>query len=900
MIADRVPLARRLRRLVWPVSIDKEISEEFAAHLELQTRRYVAAGMSEEDAAAAARARFGNLDLIRDECRVIRTDMETDMNRAELRQELRMDAEYTTRMLRRNPLFACVAILTMALGIGANTAIFSVLNAVLLRSLPYRNADRAMVIWNNNSQSSLSITAVAAPEYFDLKKGLTRFDAVAAVTRQPSALVAEGGEAERVTAYVVTPNLFELLGTGPRVGRTFGGDDGTPGATRVIILSHALWMRRFGGEPAVIGRTVTVGGLIRTVVGVMPPDVRFPDAPLNFLREPADLWIPSTFEQARSGSRGNQNLAVIARRNADATPTQAASDLATMSARFRKEFPARYASEASRGWSLVAIPLREQMVGSVRTALLVISAAVGLILLIACVNVANLLLARAATRHREIAVRMALGAARARLIRQLLTESTILAAIGGVIGVMLAWVAVRLIVRLDGGAIPRLAETSVDGNVLVFSAGLTLMAGMLVGIVPALQQSGESVRTTLGEAAHGSSGGRDGNRIRRSLVAAQVAMALLVLVAAGLLGRSFIALQRVSPGFSSTDVVTLQLSIPFNKYDSAAKVVGFFDRIRTGIANIPGVTEASAAYPLPMSDDHWSGSFNVEGEPDGPNAPLPHAEYAVTMPGYFHVARIPITAGRDFDRTDGANSPGVVIVDEALAQKHWPSQSPINKRINTSGPGGSWLTVIGVVGHVHNAGPQAEGEPQIYLPYTQNPQWTMSIVAKTTAPIGSVSAPLRFAVKDVDGDVPIAKFRSMDDIVFRALSRQRFNTMLLGIFAATALVLASIGLYGVMAFLVAQRTREIGIRMALGGEARSIRRMVLREGLLICLVGLIAGGILSLAVSRTLGGLLFGVAPNDPATYLGIGGLLLAVGCAASYGPARRATRVSPSVALRE
>jgi putative ABC transport system permease protein len=391
---------------------------------------------------------------------------------------------------------------------------------------------------------------------------------------------------------------------------------------------------------------------------------------------------------------------------------QAVADLAAMSARFRAQFPDRYASESAKGWSLIAIPMQEQMVGSVRTALFVISAAVGLILLIACVNVANLLLARAAARQREIAVRMALGAARARLVRQLLTESTILAGFGGVLGIALAWAGIRLIVRLDGGEIPRLAGTSVDGRVLLFSIALTLIAGIIVGLVPALQQSAGNVRSTLGEAARGSTGGREGNRLRRALVAAQVGMALLVLVAAGLLGRSFIALQSVRPGFSADGVITFQLTLPFSRYDSAAKVISLFERARSATAAIPGVTEVSAVYPLPMGSDHWSGTFTVEGEPEGPNVALPHAEYAVAMPGYFHAAGIPLIAGREFASTDRAGTPAVAIVDEALARKHWPNQSAINKRINADGQPGDWATVVGVVGHVHNAGPQSEGEPQ--------------------------------------------------------------------------------------------------------------------------------------------------------------------------------------------
>ena len=897
MIPDRLPLARRLRRVFWPVSIQSEIDQELRAHIELQTRRYLADGMTEDDARAASQLRFGDLDRVRDECRVIRNNMEADVRRAELRQELRMDAEYALRILRRNPLFATVAIITIALGIAANTAIFSVVNAVLLRSLPYRFTDRTMIIWNNNSQSSLSITAVAAPEYFDMKEQLRRFDAVGAIAHQPSALVADGGEPERLNAYVVTPNMFDLLGATPRLGRGFGGNDGTPDAPRVIVLSHALWMRRFGGDPKAVGRVVNLAGFMRTIVGVMPPGVRFPDAPLDFLREPADLWIPSTWQQSRGGSRGNQTLAVIARRRADASPAEAAADLAALSAGFRSAFPKRYASAASKGWSLIAIPIRDQMVGSVRASLFVITAAVGLVLLIACVNVANLLLARGATRRREIAVRMALGAARARLVRQLLTESTILAGLGGVLGVLLAWVGIRLLLRLDGGDIPRLGNTRIDGIVLLFSLGLTMLAGVLVGIVPALQQSMANVRGTLTDGGRSASGGRDGNRLRRTLVAAQVAMALLVLVGAGLLGRSFLALQRVKPGFSSSNVVTLALTLPRSKYDSAAKIIALIERLRAATAAIPGVSEASAVYPVPMGGDGWSGSFNVEGEPAGPEDPLPHAEYAVALPGYFHAMKIPMITGRDFEATDRDNSPAVVIVDEALARQHWPNQSALNKRIG--GPG-QWATIIGVVGHVHNAGPQTDGEPQIYLPLLQNPQSVISVVARTAAPIASLAAPIRAVVKSLDPELPIARFRSLDDLVAQAVARQRFNMLLITIFAVTALTLASIGLYGVMAFLVAQRSREIGIRVALGGEPRAIRGMVLREGMRICVAGLCVGLALSLAVSRTLSGLLFGVAPSDPTTYVGIALLLLAVGAAASFGPASRATRVDPMVVLRD
>jgi putative ABC transport system permease protein len=788
----------------------------------------------------------------------------------------------------------------MAIAIGANTAIFSVVEAVLLRGLPYRYADRAEMIWNSNAQTTATHLAVAAPEYFDLKEELRAHDAVAALTSQPSALIADGGEPERISVYVVTPNLFDLLGARTLIGRGFGGEDGQPAGARVVLLSHALWMRRFGGDRGIIGRTIDVAGFPRTVVGVMPPEVRFPDAPLGFLRDPADLWIPSTLESSRGGQRGNQILAVVARRSPGVSAAASAADLDAVAARWRKAFPDRYASESSRHWRLAAVSVRDEMVGSVRAGLLVVAVAAGFVLLIACVNVTNLLLARGAARQREIAIHLALGARRGRLIRQLLTESALLGVSGGVAGLVLAWAGIRVLVQLDNGHLPRLGDTRIDVTVLLFSLAVSLLTGLLVGLVPALKQSSRDLRPSLNESSRGSTDTRENHRFRVSLVVAQMAMALVVLVGAGLLARSFAALQHVNPGFAPDNVLTMQLTLPRAKYDSASKVVRFYQDLVTRSAAVPGVAEVSGGYPIPMSADGWSGSFTVEGEPDGPDHPLPHAEYGVAMPGYFHALRIPLIAGRDFDATDAANAPSVVIVDEALARAHWPGQSAIGKRVNGNRNTGQWSTVIGVVGHVHKSGPQSDGEPQIYLPHAQSPQSTLSIVVRTNASSASVAQPLRAVVRSMDVNLPVSRMEPLGDIVARATARERFDTILLAAFGVAALLLASVGLYGVMAFLVSQRTREIGIRMALGGAPASIRAMVLREGLLISGAGLVLGIAVALVATRAIDGLLFGVAATDPATYVAIGALLFAVGAVASFGPARRATRVDPLVALRE
>ena len=901
MIPDRLPLHRRLRRVFFPVSIEREIADELRAHIELQTRRFVAEGMSETEARAAARERFGDIERVRAECKDIRDDMETKMERAELRQELRMDLAFTMRTLRRAPLFTTVAVATLALAVGANTAIFSVVNAVLLHSLPYRHADRVEMIWNNYSRTTASFTAVAVPEYFDLKAQLRARDAIAAVRPQPSALLADGGEPERVNAYVVSPNIFDLLGATPALGRGFAADDGAPTTTRVIVLSHSLWMRRFGGDPAVIGKTVNLAGFVRTIVGVMPPDVRFPDAPLDFLRERADLWIPSTWESLRSDARGNQIIAVVARRATSVSDARAKADLDAAAAQWRVDYPRRYAGESAKDWSLASVPLRDQMLGSVRRSLVVIAVAVGFVLLIACVNVANLMLARGATRQKELAIRLALGAGRLRLVRQLMTESVVVAIAGGLLGILLGWLGVRVLVRLGADELPRIAGTSIDGTVLAFSLALSMVTGLLVGVVPALQQSSDGAREGLNVKAVGTAGrARGGERLRLALVAAQMAMALVVLVGAGLLGRTFLALERVRPGFSADNVLSMQVTLGRPKYDSTYKLVAFFDQLVARSSTAPGVTRVSGGYPLPMSGDGWSGSYRVNGEPSGPNDPIPHAEYAVSLPGFFQTLGVPLLAGRDFERTDTHDSPPVAIVDELLAKRHWPGQNPIGKELNGDGPGAPWWRVVGVVGHVYRAGPQSAGEPQLYLPYTQNPQTTLSIVARGNGAADALVQPLRSTIRSLDPDLPIARVRPMSDLVTSATARQRFNATLLGIFALTALFLASVGLYGVMAYVVSQRTREIGIRMALGGQPSAIRWGVLRQGLFVSLVGLAIGVVLSVMTARAISGLLFGVQPLDLPTYVAIGGLLLAVAVLASYGPARRATRVDPLLALRD
>ncbi|HSA54322.1 MAG TPA: ABC transporter permease [Gemmatimonadaceae bacterium] len=898
-------LRTRLRSLFWRRSPEQEVDDELAQHLALTARRLEQAGLSPEAARAAALQRFGDLNQVRAECRVLAHEYEDDMRRRETFQELRQDASYGLRVLRRTPLFTTIALLTLAIGIGASTAIFSVVHAVLLRALPYREADRTVVIWNGYTQAGgRSHTAIAPPEFADVREQTQVFDAVAAVGRQTANLTGSCGgssacEPERVAGYAVSPDLFRLLGTAsPVVGRGFVDGDGAEGAEPVVLLSHALWMRRFAGDSSLVGRTIDVSGRLRTVIGVMPPEVRFPDAPLDFLRERGDLWIPHAWERNRSEERGNQYLGMIARLRPRASLAQAQRDLEAIGARFRAEWPDRYA-RADLRWGLDAFPLREHMIGEARSAILVVAGAVGLLLLLACANVAHLTLARGTVRQRELAVRTALGARRGRLVRQLLTESVLLALGGSVLGLLTAVVGVRLLVVLDPGNIPHLDTARVDGVVLLFTLGVALAAGLLIGLLPAMRQSQVRPSERLQDGARGAATGHPRRRLRSVLVVAEVAMALVILVGAGLLARSFIALQRVDTGFDSRDVLTVQLALPRARYDSASKIVAFHARVREQLATIPGVAAVGGADPLPMSGSGWSGSMYVEDLRVPPEQAEQHAEYAVALPGYFRAMGIPLLEGRDFTDADRRGAPLTVIVDERLAAKYWPGQSAIGKRINPNRAQGTWATIVGVVKHVYNAGPRQEGEPQIYVSFLEHIQHPLTYVLRTGGDPLSVVRAVRRAIASVDPELPVARMATMADLESRALARDRFNALVLSVFALTALVLAAIGLYGVMAYLVNQRTAEIGVRLALGGRPYDVVRLVIGEGMAMALTGIVLGVAVSLALSNVLAGLLYGVAPIDPLTYTAIAAVLALVALLASAIPARRAARVDPVAAHR-
>ena len=890
------------------MSRHQDVEAELAAHVELQVRRYVEAGMDPAEARRRALARLGDLDAARRQCRRISDHMEQDIVRSAWWADVTTDLVHTLRRLRRTPLFTVTALATMALGIGANVAIFSVVSAVLLKSVPYPNADRLVLIWNAYGPGPLAHASVSGPEFSDFRDESHAFESLAAFADQPSTLEGECAagdcEPERITGYVVSPNIMDVLGATPALGRPFAPADGVMGAPKVIILSDALWRRRFGADPAIIGRMITVNAIPRSVIGVAPAAARFPDAAVAYMPNPADLWIPKSWEQEPPADRGNQVLAVLGRTRSGVSIAQAQSDLDVIADHFRRAWPSRYASAGSR-WHIEVMPLRDQIVGDVKRPLLILQAAVGLVLLIACANVANLLLARGTARRRELAVRSALGASRARLARPLLLEASVVAVAGAALGVGVALAGIRGLVSLDPGNIPNLAAAGVDGGALLFCAALTLATALIVGWLPALRYSRYSKtdpQSVLSDGSRGTESAPARRRLRSLLVMGEVMMAAIVLVGAGLVVRSFAELSRVETGFDPSETTAAQLSLPQARYDETPKIAAFHSELVARLAALPGVIVASAGYPLPMSGHGWSGTLGVEDRPEVDGQPEPHAAYAVAMPNYFATLHIPLREGRDFTTADDARAPGVAIVDEALARFYWPGRSAIGRHIAQGGwpSNHHWLTIVGVVGHVRMAGPKADSEPQVYMPALQRGETTLYYMARIAhGDPGQLTSAMRAAVRSVDPTLAVTALTTVPELADRVVARDRFNMLLLSTFGAVALTLAAVGLYGVMAFLVADRTREIGIRLALGGAPRRLLGAVIGEGVMLGGCGVAAGLVCAALLSHAMTGLLFGVRPGDPATYVGSAALLLLVAVAASFVPARRAMRVDPVTALR-
>ncbi|HEX8362677.1 MAG TPA: ABC transporter permease [Longimicrobium sp.] len=797
---------------------------------------------------------------------------------------------YAFRTLLRSPGFALVAVLTLALGIGANTAIFSVVNAVLLRPLPYAASDRLVTVTHFYPSINNLEAGAAVPTYNDLRAQKRLFSDVAVQSGWGVNLTGEG-QPQRLNGSRVTPDFFTTYGVPAAIGRAIQPPAaGTAPRENEVVLSHALWQSVFGGDPAVVGRTVQLNGEAYSVIGVMPRSFR------NVFNPDIDLYAPLVFEPELLTARTSEFLSLTARLQPGVTVEAASGAITHFAERLKKENPGEYPPD----WTLKVRSLGEQASGELRPALLVLLGAVGFVLLIACGNVANLLLARAAARRKEVAIRSALGARSGDLARQFLVESMVLSLTGALLGLALAFAGLRLLAALRPENLIWVETISIDASVLLFTCALALLTGLVFGSVPMMQSLRGSLQSALREGGRSGGPDRRGSATRRVLVVTQVALALMLLTGAGLLIRSFARIQQVDPGFDSRGVVTMNLALPEAKYTSDTARIAFFDALLPRLAALPGVQAAGAASSVPLTGG-WNRSFDVEGitVPEGEVGP--YGNFRTIYPGFFAALRIPLIRGRAFTDADREGAPRVAIVDQAMAKAYWPGQDAVGKRISLDGTDESpnWVEVVGVVGHTRQDGIDSEGRAQLYVPYRQMAIPALTLALRGTGDPTQLVSSVRAAVREVDPQQPISRVRTMDEIVNRNLGPRRFATALLGLFAAIALALAAVGIYGVMSFDVARRSQEIGVRMALGAEASGVLRLVLGQGLRLTAVGVVIGVIGSLLLTRLINGLLFGVGAMDPVTMVSVVVILVGVAVLASLIPARRATRVDPIVAMR-
>lgn len=896
-------LLSRLKGLLQIRRLEHDLDEELRAHIEMRTADNVASGMSAQEARYNAQRRFGNSTLLKEDTRAIDIVgwMETTS------QNLR----YAGRMLRRSPGFTLVAILTLALGIGANVAIFTVVHAVLLRPLPYPHPEELVRVYDDLRNSNTHDVGMSVPELWDLRDKSGVFQDVS-VTFPADANITGGERPERIELLGTNANYFTMLGAHAQLGRTYTSADALPGFSEPVVISDAYWHRGFGADGTVLGRKIRVDGDIYTIAGVMPPDFRHPGRTLT---ADVDLWATAGFAAPPFPSpviRAARILpGVIGRLRPGLTVTQAQAQLDNFVAQLTRQFPDEYPSAA--GWGVRLVPIQQDIISNVRTELIVLFAAVAFVLLIACVNLVNLLLARSAVRQREIAIRLAVGAGSRRLITQLLTESILLATISGTAAFLtVVWLKDSLL-RLAPADLPRLSEITLSPGVLLFAFLVSILTGVIFGLVPALQVTRTSHVSALREGPRGSGSSRHQLRCSRFLVASEIALSLILLIGAGLLFRSFWHLLEVRPGFEPSHLVTakLWLAVPNDPkedpYFTPQKRAAFHQEILRRISAVPGVEQAALGSPSSLPMDHQRNPFPfvIENRPlDSERAPV--AEICAVTPAYFSVLKTPLLSGRffaDFDDTQGQQ---VILIDEALARRYWPDSSPVGQRIhpvtrnvrNQNAPI-PWLTIVGVVGNIKSDGFDAASAPHIYTPVFQFPPYASVVFVRTTSDPGSIGETVRAEVQRVDPGIPVFSVRTMSSVLSASLAERRFALELLGIFAGAALLLASIGIYGVMAYTFSQRTNEIGIRIAMGAQRADILKMALTEGAVTIAFGVGAGLFGSLVLTRFLQSMLFSVKPGDPATFTTIVALLAAATLLACLVPAHRATRVDPLMALR-
>ncbi|HVG18372.1 MAG TPA: ABC transporter permease, partial [Blastocatellia bacterium] len=770
-------------------------------------------------------------------------------------ETLYQDLRYTARMLLKRPAFTAIIVLALALGIGANTAIFSVINAILLRPLPYKNPDRISMVWLDNKRLGVDQDWHSYPNFMDYKEQNQSFDDMAAFNNRSFNLTG-AGDPVRVIGVWATASLFPVMGVEPAIGRAFTVEEEEPGKDLVVVLSHGLWQRLFGADRNVIGRPINLNGVDRTIIGVMPPDFVFPE-------KETEMWVPLALSPQRRQARGAFSLKAVGRLKPGVTIEQARTDMGAIATRLQEQYP------NMAGYGVNLVPLHEQVTGKVRPALLVLLGAVGFVLLIACANVANLLLARAAVREREMAIRSALGARRARIIRQLLTESAALAILGGVAGLLIAVWGLRVLIAMSPPDTPRLDQVGVDMKVMAFTFGVSLLTGFIFGLVPALESSKPDLNESLKEGGRGSTGGARGSRVRNLLVVSEIALSLVLLICAGLMIRSFIRLQTLDLGFNPTNLVTMRLQLPGSKYREQQQVVNFFQQLLRRVEGAPGVQAVGGISTIFLSDTPNSTTFTIEGRPPQTDAERVEVPFDSVTSNYFRVMGIPLLKGREFDDRDVIGSTPVAIINETFARRFFAEEDPIGKRFvyGDPNPGNPWQTIVGVVADMRRTGFDKAVRPETFLPQNQTADMAMTIVARMASDPANFANMLRNEVWAVDKDQAVYDLKTINQTLAEMTSRRRFTMTLLGVFAGVALVLAAMGIYGVISYSVTQRTHEIGIRLAMGAQSSDVLKLIVGQAARLAFIGVAVGLAAAFLLTRFMSSLLYGVSATDPLTF---------------------------------
>jgi len=867
----------------------RDLDEEIRLHLELRARELERAGLSPEQASAEAQRRFGEMGEARRRlgAAVRRRDRHGTLR--ELLDDISQDLRYGLRSLGKARGFTVVAVLTLALGIGATTAIFSVVDGVLFRALPFADPDRLVLIWET-SPAGEERNIVSSGNYLDWREQSSAFEELGTHGGSFGITLTGVEEPVRVMGTSASPSVFRVLGAQAMLGRTFSREEEAPGSGNVVLVSHGFWQRHLGGRPDPTGRTVVLNGVSYEVIGVMSPGFRFPSPEVEF-------WLPRRFDADDRNSRRAHQWRVLARLRSGTSVDRAQAEMSGIAARLASAYP-----EWMNGWGVRVVPYRADLVRDVRPLLLVLLGAVGLVLLVACANVANLLLARAVTREREVALRTALGARRGRLLRQFLTESALLALLSAAAALMVLVFTMDALLAHAPPDIPLLQETRIDGRVLLFAGAITLGGLLLCGLLPAVRASRSDVQSTLRDT--GSPFATRGHRrLRNGLLVFEVAVSVLLLIGAALLTRSFATLLRVDYGFNPDRLLLVGLDLPYARYQGSPAHLAFGERLLARARSLPGVTAADLTTEPPIVGYNNTFSFVIEGRPrSGPDPREDPVPLRPVTPGYFRTMGVPIMQGRAFEERDRPGMPAVVIVNAVLAEKFWPGQNPVGVRLSREGPSGPWLEIVGVAGDTRHFGLEADPEPALYIPYAQKPwawmSW-MSLMVRTSGDPMQLASGLRREIQSLDPDLALERVATIHDIYGESLARRRFTTLLIGGFAFITMTLGVVGIYGVLSYVMAQQRRDVGVRMALGARVGQVVRLIMAQGMALALAGVVLGILAALALTRLLSGLLYQTSPRDLATFVGVSLLLLGVAAVACWLPARRAARVDPVQALR-